>query len=243
MTAHAFTALLAIARREYAGFFRVPLGWIVGALFLLLSGFVFARFALIPGAPATMRDFFGLWWRVLIIITPAISMRLLSEEHRSGTIDTLMASPVSELAIVAGKYLGAVAFIATLLAPTLLYVAVLLALAPVDLGPIAAGYLGVLLLAMLQLAVGTLFSAMTASQTLAFLATLFALVGAELCANYASSLAPRPLDEMLLAFSTDLRIADFAKGVIDTGHVAFFVVLSGWLVALAALLLRARRWR
>jgi ABC-2 type transport system permease protein len=234
---------LAIARREYASFFRGPLGWVVAALFLLLSGFVFARFAIVPGAPATMRDFFGLWWRVLVIITPAISMRLLSQEHASGTVDPLMASPAHELSIAAGKYLGAVGFLLTLLAPTLLYAALLMALARPDPGPIIAGYAGVVLLGMLQLALGLLASALTSSQTLAYLSTLFVLVGVEMAATFGSSLAPRPLDAILLAMSTDLRIADFARGVVDTGHVAYFLCVSAWLVALAALALRARRWR
>jgi len=234
---------LAIARREYASFFRVPLGWVVAALFLLLSGFVFARFSIVPGAPATMRDFFNLWWRVLVIISPAISMRLFSQEHASGTVDPLLASPAHELSVAVGKYLGAVGFLLTLLAPTLIYAGLLMALARPDPGPMVAGYLGVLLLGMLQLALGLLCSALTSSQTLAYLSTLFVLVGLELGATYGSSMAPAPLDGLLLAFSTDLRITDFSRGVIDTAHVGYFVVASAWLVALTALVLRARRWR
>lgn len=236
-------ATLAITRREFASFFRMPLGWVVMALFLLLSGFVFARFALQPGMPASMRDFFALWWRILVVITPAISMRLFSEEHRAGTIDPLMTSPASELAIVLGKYLGAVGFLLACLAPTVVYAAVLMALSAPDPGPIFAGYLGVILLGMLQIAVGLLASLLTSSQTLAFLSTLFILVGFELAATSLASYAPAPWDVVLLGLSTDLRIADFAKGVIDSSHVAYFLIAAAWLLALATLALKARRWR
>jgi ABC-2 type transport system permease protein len=233
----------AVARREYASFFRTPLGWVVLALFLLLSGYVFSRFTIQPGLPASMRDFFALWWRILIIITPAISMRLFSEEHRSGTIDPLMTSPAPEVSIVLGKYAGAVAFLLTCLAPTLIYAGVLLQMARPDPGPIIAGYLGVILLGMVQLAVGLLASLLTSSQTLAFLSTLFVLIGVEAMSTVLASAAPAPLDAVLLSLSTDLRIADFARGVLDTTHVAFFVIVSGWLLSVATLVLRARRWR
>ncbi|HZW06274.1 MAG TPA: ABC transporter permease [Phycisphaerales bacterium] len=234
---------LVIARRELSAFFRVPLGWVVMALFLFLSGFVFVRFTLQPGTPATMRDFFSFWWRVLVVVSPAVSMRLLAEEHRTGTIDPLMSSPVSELAVVTGKFLGAVGFLAACLAPTLVYAVVLLLLARPDPGPIAAGYLGILLLGSFQIALGLLFSSLTASQTLAFLATLITLIVLEFGATYGAGALPAPWDQLPLAFSTDLRIADFAKGVIDTRHVVFFTVASAWLCGLAAVVLRTRRWR
>jgi ABC-2 type transport system permease protein len=237
---------LVIARREYGAFFRVPLGWIVAALFLFLSGVVFVKSTLTPGEPASMREFFAFWWRVLIVISPAISMRLLAEEHRTGTIDPLMSSPVSEASIVAGKYLGALGFLVTCLAPTLVYVAVLMGLARPDPGPIIAGYLGVVLLGMLQLALGVLFSALTSSQTLAFLATLFTLILVESGSVWLAGVLPPPPSPwggVALSFSMDLRIADFAKGLIDTGHVAYFIVMSLWLLALAAVVLRTRRWR
>lgn len=234
---------LVIAKRELAAFFRVPLGWVVMALFLFLSGFVFSRFSLQPGTPATMRDFFSFWWRVLVVVSPAISMRLLAEEHRTGTIDPLLSSPVSEIGVIAGKFLGALGFLAVCLAPTLVYAGILMWLAKPDPGPIYAGYLGILLLGAFQLALGLLFSTLTSSQTLAFLATLVTLLVLEAGAVYGAQSLPAPWDQVPLALSTDLRIADFAKGVIDTTHVAFFLIASVWLCGLAALVLRTRRWR
>jgi ABC-2 type transport system permease protein len=235
------SGLTAVARREYFAFFRTPLGWCVLALFLLLSGAMFSRLVLMPGEPATMRDFFSFWWRVLLVICPAISMRLMSDELRSGTIDPLMSSPVHEAGLIGGKYLAACGFLLTCLACTLVYPVLLVWLSKVDLGPIAAGYLGVSLLGMYQLALGLVFSTLTSSQTLAFLATVATILLMEVgIVRLAEWLSP-PWDSWALGLSIDLRLADFAKGLIDLQHVGFFVIVSLWLVVLASCILRLRR--
>ncbi len=235
--------MLAVAIREYSSFFRTPLGWIVAALFAFLSGVTFTSGTLIPGEPATMRAFFGEWWGLLLVICPAISMRLFSEEIRAGTIEPLMTSPRGEASIVAGKYLASLAFFATTLAPTLLFVVLLGWLSKPEYGPIVSGYLGLILLGGLYLAAGTLISAITASQTLAFLATLFALMLVEFGSQRLALVAPAPLDRLVAGLSANARMADFAKGVLDTSHIGFFVAASAYLVALASLSLRVRRWR
>lgn len=237
------TGTWAIAKREYASFFRLPLGWIVTALFLFLSGLVFTRSTLVPGGPASMREFFTTWWSLLLVIAPAISMRLLSDELRSGTIEPLMSSPVSEAGIAIGKYFGAVAFLVTCLAPTIAYPLILTGLSRPDAGPILAGYLGMLLLGMMYLAVGACFSALTSSQTLAFLGTLFFLMLAEIGAQQGAALLPEPLDRAALGLSVSLRLVDFARGILDLSHVTFFLGVTAWFVAIAAVILRVRRWR
>lgn len=236
------TAAWAIARREYASLFRIPLGWIVIALFLCLSGALFAR-VLQPGEPATLRPFFTVWWSLLVVVAPAISMRLLSEEHRTGTIEPLLTAPVPDAAVVGGKYAAALLFLLTMLAPSAVYVFVLGALARPDYGPIAAGYLGIVLLGMVYLAVGLLASALTSSQSLAFLATLFALLLLDVGARLAPQFAPSWAVSVLFALSPTLRVDDFARGIIDTGHVVYFLAVSFWFVALAAIALQSRRWR
>jgi ABC-2 type transport system permease protein len=237
------SAALAIARRELASFFRIPLGWIVTALFLFLSAIAFFQHSLEPGRAATLQEFFTMWWSLLSVIAPAISMRLLAEETRAGTIEPLMSSPASEVAIAAGKYLGAVAFLVLCLAPTLVFPGVLLSLSRPDVGPIIAGYLGMILLGMAYLAVGLLFSALTSSQTLAFLGTILTLILLERGATEAAAYLPEPWDSVASALSMGVRLADFAKGLIDTRHIVFFLGVSAWFVLMAALVLRIRRWR
>ena len=235
------TAAAAVAKREFASYFRVPLGWVVIALFTLLSGVIFA-ITLEPGSPASLRAFFALATWTMLFVAPAVSMRLLSEEARAGTLEILATSPVTSASIVLGKYLGACAFLLAMLAPTLVYVAALEAVADPDYGPVLSGYLGLLLSGMTYLAVGLLASALTASQTSAFLGALFTLLLLRIGASQGGAL-PEPWSDLAFALSLDLRIEDFAKGVVDLGGVAFFLAACAWFVALAAVALEARRWR
>lgn len=233
-----------IAQREWASFFRLPVGWVVIALGALISGVVFAAAALRPGEIASMRDYFSATGALLIVICPAVSMRLLSEEARTGTIEPLLTSPVSDASVCLGKYLGGLLFLLSMIAPSLLYVPLLGALsdrAP-DAGPIVAGYLSLVLVGALYLAAGTLVSALTSSQTLAFLGAflllLVMLAGPDI-------LIPRwtAAAEVLRQVSIPTRMGDFARGVIDLSHVVYFVTLSAWFVALSYLALASRRWR
>lgn len=237
----------AVARREYAAFFRVPLGWIVIALCLLLSGIVFGYGTLQGGEPASLRRFFSPWWVLMGVVTPAISMRLISEEIRTGTLEPLLASPVSEAAVVLGKFAAAVGFIATALAPTLLYVLILELLSAPEYGPIIAGYTGLMLMAGMYLSIGLLFSSLTGNQTLAFMSTLFVIIGLILLSQDAvAALSPRlpwGLGAVIAQLRVDTRLADFARGIVQTRHVVFFLSVTGMMLSLAALALRARRWR
>jgi len=236
-------AAVAIAHREWCSYFRTPIGWVVIALYLLLSGAWVSLETIRPGEPATMRVFFAVSQWLLLAVAPAISMRLLSEELRAGTIEPLMASPLSDWAIVAGKYLGAVLFLLTMLAPTLVYVAVLESVADPDPGPILAGYLGLLLVGLLYLAVGLLFSSLTQNQVVAYLGALFLFLLLWFVTSQGARLVGPPLDARLYAMSIQLRIADFAKGVIEAGNIAFFLSASAWFVVISVVVVESRRWR
>jgi ABC-2 type transport system permease protein len=233
----------AVAAREYAAFFRLPLGWVVIALFICLSSIFFTRASVVPGEPATMRDFFGMWWGLLLVLCPAISMRLFSEEHRAGTIETVLTAPVSEAALVAGKHLAGVMFLLTMLAPTLAYVGLLSWLASPDPGPIISGYLGLALLGSLYLAVGCLASSLTASQTLAFLATLFALLALDILPRQIAGALPPAAGRFVYNISPSLRLGDFSRGLINSSHAAYFILLSLWFLGVCAVILQSRRWR
>jgi len=236
------TGAWAIARREFAAFFRLPTGWVVVALYLLLSGIVFAA-TLRPGEPASLRSFFYMSSWLLLFVAPAVSMRLVSEEVRTGTLEPLMTAPVSDWAIGVGKYAGGLGFLVVMALPTLLYVGLLEWVSDPDYGPILAGYVGLLLVGMLYIAIGLLASAATSSQTVAFLGTLFFLLLAQAATTQGAAYLGPPFDKPLYAASVQLRLGDFAKGMIDTGHVVFFAAGSAWFVALSVLVLQSRRWR
>lgn len=235
----------AIALRELTSLFRVPVGWVVIALWLFLWALLFFQVCLVPGQPATLRPLFAISSWLLLPVAPAISMRLFSEELRSGGIEPLMTSPISEAAMALGKFLGAVAFLALMLAPTVIFVGVLWHYAdpPPDPGPILAGYLSLLLLGALFLAVGMLFSSLTSSQTLAFLGSLLFMLLWMLATTQGVRMAPDTLRPALESLSLESRLGDFAKGVIDTGHIVFFCAVAGLFVCLTTASLASRRWR
>lgn len=234
----------AIARREYVSLFRVPVGWLVLALYAGLWGGMFVQFVLVPGAPATLRPLFATAAWLMLPIAPAISMRLVSDELRTGSYELLATSPVGDLALVLGKFMGAGLFLLTMLACTLPLVGVLLAVsdpAP-DLGPMLAGYLSVTLLGLLFLSVGLLTSTWTASQTLSFLGAMLALFVWLLATTAGRTRAPDAVAEVLAALAITDRLDGFAKGVIDTGDIGFFLVLTGWFVLASSMCLSLRRW-
>lgn len=234
---------LRIAAREWASFFRSSIGWVTIALYLLLSGFWIGLATLRPGEPATLRAFFSVSQWVLLVVAPAISMRLIAEEKRSGTLETLITAPVSDWEIILGKYLGGVAFFLTMLLPTTAYVGLLELVADPDYGPILAGYAGLVLVGMLYLSVGLFTSTLTENQVVSLLATVFFFVLLELTTTQAARWLGPPWDAPLYALSVFPRIADFSKGVIDTAHIAAFAAASAWFVVLSVVALESRRWR
>jgi len=237
------TPLLSIASREYVSMFRLPIGWVVMALYLLLTGVVFAAGSLRPGDPASLRGLFTLSDWLLLFVAPAISMRLISDERRQGSIEWLMTAPISDWQIVTGKYLGAALFLLTLLAPTLVYVGVLEWLSSPDYGPILAGYMGLIMTGLVYLAVGIVCSALTASQVVAFLATVFALLIWRMGTTFGAAALGAPWDAWLYPLSLDIRTQDFARGIIDTAHVVVMLAASAWLVTVAVCVVESRRWR
>lgn len=238
------SALWAIAVRELRSFFRIPLGWVAVALYLFLAGLIFAERILIPGEPSSLRYFFGVSGFLLLPVVPAVSMRLFSEELKSGTIEPLMTSPVGDASIVLGKFLGAAMFLAAMVLPTLVYPAILMAMSDPrpDPGPIFAGYLSLALLALVYLAVGTLASALTSNQTLAFLGTFLFLLLYTLVTSDIVGLPPGPA-RWAAELSLGPKLVDFAKGVIDTSHIAFLLSLAAFFLVLAHVAVQTRRWR
>lgn len=237
------SAILTIAMREAGAFFRLPLGWVVTALYLLLAGSIFTLFVVQPAAPATMRPFFSISGWLLLFVAPAISMRLLSEEQRTGSMEGLLSAPISDWQVVLGKFLGAAGFLAAMFAPTLVYVLALEAIADPDYGPILSGFLGMALVGTLYLAVGLFASSLTNNQTVAFLATLFFLLIVRFATVQGAAFVGEPFSSWLYALSIDLRLEGFARGVIDTGDAVFFIAAALWFVVLTVAVVESRRWR
>ncbi|RMH13360.1 MAG: hypothetical protein D6695_04315 [Planctomycetota bacterium] len=238
-------AVRVIALRELGSMFRTPAGWIIVALFAFLTGLTFTTTTLTPGAPATLRYFFSTSAFLLVPIAPAISMRLFSDEYRSGSYELLSTAPLGAWTLALGKLAGGGLFLLVMLMPTLVFPAILFTIsdpAP-DPGPMLTGYLGLMLVGTVYVSIGAFASALTASQSLAFLATVMFLVLLSLASTMLAGMVGPPFDELLGLLSIDRRMRDFAMGVLDTSHVISFAAVIGFFATLTAAAVAMRRWR
>lgn len=244
-------AMLAIARKELLSYFFAPMAYIVIGAFLLMNGFLFAVILSALSQPGTtstspMIVFFGgtlFFWIFMILMAPVMTMKLGADEHKTGTLETLLTAPVSDLEVVFGKYLGAVALYVAAWLPTLVYVWVLSRYSTVDLGPVFAGYLGVLLVGMFFLAIGLFTSLVSRNQVVAAMLAFAALV-LLLVLSLLSFLLTDPFWKGIAEY-IDLwtLMQSFARGAIDTRQVAYCLSGTALFLALSYQALQVRRWR
>lgn len=232
----------AVAWKEIQVYFCSPMAYIVGLIFLALTGFFFVRDLGDPFPEASLGSFFQGATLILILLAPALTMRLLAEERKLGTVELLLTAPVRDWEVVAGKYLAALVFLVATAAMTGYYVLLLFLFADPDPGPIYAGYLGLLLYGASAMAIGLLTSALTVNQIVAAVVAmgiLLVLYFADFAAGAVTGLASTVIGEM----STKTHFDDFALGVIDTKHVVYFISLILIFLFLTVRALEARRWR
>ena len=233
---------LAIAQRELKSYFVSPVAYVVTAFFLLIAGYLFSLI-LLQSNEATLRYLQSNLSVIWLFVTPFLTMRLLAEEQRSGTIELLLTNPVRDAEVVAGKYLGALVFLFFMLAFTLYYPALIYLLSGrPDLGPMAAGYLGIVLQAGAFLAVGLLASSLTENQMISAILS-FAVLLVLWLADAVSNNLGSPVKDIFKYLSITQQFNDFPRGIIDTSHVVYFLSLVAACLALTVLSLQTRRWR
>ncbi len=219
MTAAAST--MHIFRREFRHYFVTPIAYIVIAIFLVLTGwFFFSTFFLY--SQAELRNFFSLLPIIFSFIVPTITMRLFSEEYNVGSYEILVTMPVTDLDIILGKFLAAMAFIAVMLLPTVSYAISVSFLGDLDWGPVIGGYVGALLLGAAFCAVGLFASALTKNQIIAF------IIGMIIC--FSLTMVDKVLfflPESMLGFfqfiGADFHFENVARGILDTRDILYFV--------------------
>ena len=239
-----------IARREVSSLFYSPIAYFVLFLFTFVTGFFFAATIFIPGQLTEIRGLVSFSRYSLFFIVPGITMALMADEYRSGRIEMLRTSPLTELDLLLGKYLGALMFYILVVACTLVYVLLLLVWGRPDWGQLIACYVGLLLMGMMYVAVGLFFSTCTQNQIVAYLSTLLVL-GFLALAGDLSTLVPAKLFGWDITFARPTmaylgvynHIADFAKGVVDTAHVGYFLGFSVLFLFFTYLILESRKWR
>ena len=247
--------VLHIALREFRSFFATPTGWLVLGGYLFLTGvfwtymvenYVLQSQDLVYNPSAAqllnltdylLAPFYGNCATVLIFVLPAVSMRTFSEEFRQRTMELLATSPVSTTEIVAGKYLGALGFVAVLLLVSLYQPVSLMQWGDPDLGVLAGSYLGLLLLSGLMLSMGLLISSFTSSQLVALVLTFAA--GLVLMVLDWGAASPDAWNARLAVSS---HLGQLMAGAVKLSDVAYFVLGSSTFLFATQQRLESFRW-
>ena len=251
---------LTIARREIGAALASPVAYVLFGVFAFLYGYFFAdyiqSFVEAGMRMSQMGGFSGgalnvnselIRWLMastailVLFLLPFVSMRTISEEIRSGTIELLLTAPVTDGQIVLGKFLAVFALYAGMLALTVLHVGVLFWFSQPEVAPVLAAYLGLVLLGAGLLAVGLFFSSLTRNQIVAVLLTFGALLVLWLL-EFAGQRGGE-LGRVLAYLSVTGHFEGFARGVIATRDLVFYLSFAAFWLYLARESVRSRRWR
>ena len=189
-----------------------------------------------------MRYLFGNMTLIMMLLTPALTMRLLAEEQSKGTMELLLTSPVRDWEVVVGKYLASVALFTAMLTLTIYYPLVLNVYGEPDMGPILSGYLGLFMLGATLLSLGLLASSVTSNQIIAAVLGLALVLGFWLI-DALSGIVSGSLAEFFSYLSVSGHFQDFTRGIIDTKDLIYMLSLIAGSLFLTTRVVETRRWR
>ena len=235
---------LAIAWKEIQAYFTSPMGYIVALVFLAWTGFWFgiSISGVFPEASIDGYIRFPGASFILILLAPAITMRLMAEEQKLGTIELLLTSPVRDWEVVLGKFLASLTFFLVTLALTLYYVLLLYVYGDPDSGPVWSGYLGLILYGATALSIGLLTSSLTNNQMVA-LVVGFGILLILFVIDLASGLVDGVGSTILTEVGLRAHLDDFSRGVVDTNDIVYYVTVIAIFLFLTVRALETRRWR
>lgn len=213
-----------IFKRELKSFYSGAAAYIVSGLYLLATGLIFfSTFYLYNRAE--LRQFFGMMPVILSFVIPALTMRVFSEERRSGSIETLMTLPLSEVSVVTGKYFAS--FVSTLfmLAPTLFYLLPVCIFGKPDFGPIVGGYAGAIFLCACYTAIGVFASSVTKNQIIAFILSAVICICLTLIDSFLIFF-PAPVVNFFGFISANAHFNSIARGIVDTRDILYFLSVT-----------------
>ena len=218
--------ILAICTRELYTYFVSPIAYFVFFVFIALTGFLFSAvlFSLsgIDGSSAVVMEFlFGNISIILLFFTPVLTMKLFAEERKTGTIELILTSPVTDTEIVLGKFLASWTLLFLMLLLTLLFPILVIPFGRPDVGPIVSGYLGLLLLGSCFLSLGLMISSMSKNQVVSAL-TSFGLLLTLWVIGLLSARAGR-VAEFLSYLSLIEHFEDFARGVLSLKNTTYYL--------------------
>ncbi len=233
----------ALTQRELATNFLSPVAYVVAAVFLVATGHLFMGSTLVEGEEASLRSMLDSMAWLLVFALPLLTMRVLSDEFASGTIETLMTAPVTDVEVVIGKFLGVYVMYLGLLATTLVHVVLLSAYGATDAGVLILGYLGMILLGAFYVAVGVFASALTRHQLVAAIVGILILAVLTLVVDALAGWYSGSWRSVLAYVNVLHHFQDFSKGIFDTKSLFFFLSGTAFFLFLAVKALESRRWR
>jgi ABC-2 type transport system permease protein len=232
-----------IAKRELASYFLSPIAYVVLTGFALAHGIVFSLAVRPPLDPANAAQWaFYVPIFLLIVAVPLITMRLLSEETGRGTVETLMTAPVTEAEVVLGKFTASVVFAVVMFIPILAELVFLRFLGEIDLGPLLSGFLALFLLTVQFIGIGLFCSALTRMQIASAIVSFVVLL-ALYFAGFLGRDSSAASVQVLRYLSPPMHYVDFLKGIVDTRHLAYFVLTTAAFLFLTVRALELRKWR
>ncbi len=231
-----------ITKRELQSFFDSLIAYIMLVLFLGFSGFftwLYGSDIFLVGQ-ANLDSFFNIAFWTLFFFIPAITMRMLAEENKTGTIELLLTKAVTDREVILGKFFACFILVAIALVFTLPYYITVANIGKVDHGAIWCGYLGLLLMSAAYISIGLFTSSITNNQIVAFLLALFIGLFFHIIFNVLSSNLTGFMGQLFNTLSLSAHFESLARGVIDTKDIIYFLTIVGIGVRLAEMSLAKR---
>lgn len=239
-------------RRELNTSFLSLVAYIVAMFFLFIMGYSFwmltSLLAQGQAGNTVMDKVFGsiFFWLAMLVLVPVSTMRMFAEEMRSGTIETLMTAPVSDVSVVLAKYAAALTIFIIMWIPTVSYAYVLRVFDPlmsIDYGPMLSGYLGTFLVGAFYLSVGLFASSLTRYQLVALIIT-FSLMCVAFLAGFIPYLSSNPMVRNVGSyFSSAMHMLEFARGKVDTRPIILYLTSTVFMLFATIKVVESRRWR
>jgi len=236
--------IMTIATKEFKSYLASPMAYIVISIFLIFTGAFFGLIGPFNSSTYIETSIGGFLQPASIIILlfgPLLTMRLLAEERKLGTIELLMTAPVRDSEVIIGKFLGSVGVLLVMLVFTIYYPIMLIIFGDPDIGPIGTGYLGLFLLGCASLAVGIFASSLTSNQIVSAVVAGGILLGLWFLGTAASYL-PQVLGNAIGYFSPSTYFPDFMRGIIDTRGIIYYLSIIALFLFLGIRSLENSRW-
>jgi ABC-2 type transport system permease protein len=252
------TNILAIVRKEWRGYFASPVGYVVIGMYALVFGYFYTVYLSwflrqsmqgpqMGGGPMNVnqqmiRGVFDNSMIIFLFVVPLITMRSYAEEKRSGTIELLMTSPITDFQIVMGKFLGAMSLYVAMLGITVIHIGVLFAYGNPEWKPILTGYVGLVLLGGCFVSVGLFFSSLTKNQIVAGMFTFVVLLLLWVI-GWIGNFSGPTVERLTSYLSLTSHVDDFLRGVIDSQHIVYYLSFITFGLFLTAKAVDSERWR